>query len=285
MQMRKLRYRPEMLSSNNRKEFVHRYWSHLIRAARMLNRREIHPAEFAGYVLSLSLIIRCGHLYVNGKKSPDYIPCSDKTGVIYLPDGRNLMATLHSHSLRGVPNEAQNALLEWYHGKIHLSFFWKEPSVFEVLKLQSHNSRCLSLDPLASDFLVTNTHGRDFASFIIHDLMHAHFFFRPEFHDFQQRMSFYFVEHWNLPWLQSLRRIPHVWSQYEYLLSDMNTHPLHWLQTLTGLNFAARKVFSDEEFLESQNCIKKLSNFFEEHQLPALKSTSSEMGIFNPAQF
>ncbi|HND85300.1 MAG TPA: hypothetical protein PLU50_05800 [Pseudobdellovibrionaceae bacterium] len=235
--MRKFRYRPIMLTDHERAQLLDLCWSRFIRHARLVHKNKIHPAEFVSDILVQSTQIRCGHLTWNGRRLTNKTPMIDESNRLLDESqihDKNLMANLQSLQLRGLPEQAQEMLLLWFHKKIDLLLTWDEPSVFQVLQMQAQGRRCVTIPPRARDFASVNCHGRDTHSFIIHDLMHAYFFFRTEYFDFQKNISKFFVENWNSTWLVAIKRST-SWPKFEYLLSDMNTHPEHWLATFQGL--------------------------------------------------
>jgi hypothetical protein len=235
--MRKFRYRPIMLTDHERVQLLDQCWPRFIRHARLVQKNKIHPAEFVSDILVESTRIRCGHLTWNGRRLKNETSKTEQSNC-QLEDSqiqtKDLMANLQSLQLRGLPEQAQEMLLLWFHNKIDLLLTWDEPSVFQVLQMQAQGRRCVTIPPTAREFATINSHGRDTHSFIIHDLMHAYFFFRTEYFEFQRYISKYFVEQWDSPWLTTLQKSTH-WPKFEYLLSDMNTHPAHWLATFQGL--------------------------------------------------
>lgn len=145
----------------------------------------------------------------------------------------SLLEFLNSHRLRGIPDSARHALLEWLHQKYPLTLFFYIPSVSEVFELQKRGGRCVSFFKNAHE-LTHLHHERDVISFMIHDLIHAHeFYSNPE--RAVQQIGFY---HWldNIqanPQLQNLLNDSMGFKEcWEYVLADMNSYCGHLLKTL-----------------------------------------------------
>lgn len=161
--------------------------------------------------------------------------------------------------LTGVPEAAYQAFDLWSRGKIKLRLLFHIPTPLEVLQIQCQGERCLSLLIDEAHLLKTDERDRDFFSFLIHDLVHAHHFWKTQ-DEYHGQIQFYekmksLVEQNHL--IQKALTEPRFKSEFEYLISDMNSHPRHLEWTLIAqirnwqkrqLNTARLNADQDHEF-------------------------------------
>ncbi len=137
--------------------------------------------------------------------------------------------TLGRYKIRSLPDAATEALLRWGKGEIELKMFHSLPAPTEVLELQSRGIRCVSVFLDASEMRAFRHEGRDFFSFLIHDLIHAQLMTRNS-EDFEQQVKFamWLKTNWTIL-TEGLSREAN--TELEYMASDMNSHIVHLTKT------------------------------------------------------
>lgn len=150
---------------------------------------------------------------------------------------RDFLSYFCSQSWRSIPLSVPQSLMAWQAGKYPLQLCSYVPTPFEVLSLQTQGRRCVSMLQTQDEMRSFVEEGRDVLGFIVHDLIHAdHFFADPvkaaaQVH-FSQRLAVVFA----LPKIQEMLKADEVFkSEFEYLMSDMNSFPLHLLKTLKAV--------------------------------------------------
>lgn len=133
---------------------------------------------------------------------------------------------LNTHTLRKVSLRVNRSLIAWSEGKYNLFFSEKIPTPMEVLEMQTHGIRIVSIPK-------ETTNGKTPYEFVIHDLEHAdRFFHDPELHSSQVK---FFSELKNLIKQQLFSELMSneiFATKFNYLISDMNSHPAHMNQYL-----------------------------------------------------
>jgi len=140
---------------------------------------------------------------------------------------------LKSQKIPRLSQRAQLALSKWIDGEWPIILSSKIPSPKEMLETQAKGSRFVSWLPDIKGHILGK---EDNWEFMLHDLMHAERFFYSR--------ELYLAQKGFFSWLQdqALELSGHEW---DYLRSDMNTHPLHAVQFLKhlidceGINFKA----------------------------------------------
>ncbi len=149
----------------------------------------------------------------------------------------NLYEGFVRYQWRSIPLSANRALACWAIGRYPLLLREDVPTSEEVLLMQSQGTRCLSL--LTDLQLLQNfiEEGRDAWGFLIHDLIHAdHFFYDPERAQAQILFSQKLLKIYYQPQIQMmLVNDPIFKKEFSYLMSDMNTVPLHLLKTFKAI--------------------------------------------------
>jgi hypothetical protein len=149
---------------------------------------------------------------------------------------RGVISLLVHYRLKYLSTRIQRALAFWFCGKYQLQLIDYLPSSEELLKRQASGTRFVSLflDP---KLFPNHTGHRDPFDFLLHDLFHAdHFFENPIF--FQGQKKFYAVLAQSIrhPILQNAMSNDETFrTSFEYLCSDMNSHPLHLVKTLKAI--------------------------------------------------
>jgi hypothetical protein len=130
---------------------------------------------------------------------------------------------LKSQKIPRLSQRAQMALSKWIDGEWPIILSLKIPSPREMLEVQAQGKRYVSWLPDVSGPILGK---EDNWEFMLHDLMHAErFFYSPEL--YQAQVGFF-------RWLQN-QSLNLSGEDWDYLRSDMNTHPLHALQFLKHL--------------------------------------------------
>jgi hypothetical protein len=118
---------------------------------------------------------------------------------------------------------AQISLLKWINADWPIILSSKIPSPGEMLAVQAQGKRVVSWLPGIKGPILDK---EDNWEFMLHDLMHAErFFYSPSL--YRQQVGFF-------RWLKE-QSLEISGAQWDYLRSDMNTHPLHALQFLKHL--------------------------------------------------
>lgn len=142
-----------------------------------------------------------------------------------------------SQSWRSIPLSVAQSLMAWQAGKYPLQIMDYVPTPFEVLSLQTQGRRCVSMLQTQNEMQNFVEEGRDVLGFIVHDLIHAdHYFADPIKAAAQTHFSQRLVVIFGLPQIQAMLNKDTIFkSEFEYLMSDMNSFPLHLLKTLKAV--------------------------------------------------
>lgn len=152
-----------------------------------------------------------------------------------------LCVWLETAQFRGVAGAVVEALSAWLRGAYDLQLRLEIPDPLEVLRLQAQGSRPVTLIPDPDRALRPVLSKADGDAFLIHDLEHAfRFFHDPRLHAGQRRWFGYLLRAVEAGLFESLRADPVFAGQFDYLISDMNTHPLHGLRYLTAVLIEAQ---------------------------------------------
>lgn len=140
-------------------------------------------------------------------------------------------------SWRSIPLSVPRSLRAWQSGLYSLELLTTVPTPEHVLEMQCQGQRCVTMLIEASELENFVEEGRDVLGFIVHDLIHAdHFFVDPA----RARAQVLFCQKlrhvYELPQIQvRLKSDPVFRSEFYYLMSDMNSVPLHLLKTLKAV--------------------------------------------------
>ena len=156
-----------------------------------------------------------------------------------LRESMNLFEFLVGHRVKALPESCYRSLCFMTSGRYPLRLSSGVVSPFELLQIQLRGQRIVSMDEDFREWPSRLYSGRDYLGFILHDLIHAdHFFYEPQHRDGQ--LGFYrFVNSFISVSrdLSDLLSIETFREGFEYIISDMNSHPLHLFQTLHSLLF------------------------------------------------
>lgn len=135
---------------------------------------------------------------------------------------------LNHRAFLATPEAVHRALLNWEAGQYPLVFMERIPSVNEVLNQQVQGRRCVTVFYQAKELSKLVLGERDPLGFTYHDLIHADHFFHQN--DLKMGQIGFYRQVKNVfdaglldEWMQ-LEDFPH---RLEYLMADMNSHPLH----------------------------------------------------------
>ncbi|WP_413575091.1 hypothetical protein ACLVWU_12555 [Bdellovibrio sp. HCB290] len=200
------------------------------------------------------------------------------------------VSTFCSRSWRSIPFSVQRSVMSWKSGLYHLNLTTRIPSAFDVLEMQSRGERCVSMLITSSELETFVEEGRDVLGFIVHDLIHAdHFFHDPlraaaQVHFCKNLLKVLKIEQINSMLVEDVG----FQKEFHYLMSDMNSVPLHLLKTLKAilLGYYKRKVCTDlkqnlpaaleNEFNRCFHGVLKCWNFNSEEWAAAMRLNTAE---------
>ncbi len=149
----------------------------------------------------------------------------------------DFLTSFCAHSWRSIPFSVQKSLSAWNSALYPLNLLTHLPSADDVLQMQARGRRCVSmlLEPEQIHSFVEE--GRDVLGFIVHDLIHAdHFFHDPLRAQAQVLFCQKLLEVLKLAVIQHMLFIDDAFrKEFHYLMSDMNSVPLHLLKTLKAI--------------------------------------------------
>jgi hypothetical protein len=201
----------------------------------------------------------------------------------------NFVTTLCSHSWRSIPFSVQRSLTAWKSGTYPLNLMTHLPSADDVLTMQARGHRCVSMLVEADEIRCFVEEGRDVLGFIVHDLIHAdHFFHDPIKAQAQVIFCQKLLEVLKLPAIQHMLFSDETFrKELHYLMSDMNSVPLHLLKTLKAvlLGYYKRQTTDDmkqslplEIEAEFNQCYSQVLQIwdFSEHEFAAAQRLNTE---------
>tara|TARA_B110001454_G_C12723330_1_gene436729 strand:+ start:17640 stop:18398 length:759 start_codon:yes stop_codon:yes gene_type:complete len=110
------------------------------------------------------------------------------------------------------------------------------PTPLELLEMQAHGYRCVTLLRTQNWFKYSFDHKRNLRDFVIHDLEHIwQMFENPKLTQQQIQFSKKLYELTTAGGFDTLRNDPVFSGEFNYIISDMNTHPEHMYATLKSL--------------------------------------------------
>jgi hypothetical protein len=155
-------------------------------------------------------------------------------------DGAALRASLirwfgNYHFLEIIPN-VPAAFFGWLRDGWPLKLLTGIPAPLEVLALQAAGNRPVTVIgswPRASRPVLAKADG---CHFLVHDLEHAwKFFHDPALHAAQRRLFGLLLQAVDAGLFAPYRGDPAFAAQFDYVASDMNTHPVHSLRYLAAV--------------------------------------------------
>lgn len=148
----------------------------------------------------------------------------------------DLQNFLNTVRIKPLPESALRSLFFLGQKNYPLLITASEPTPFELLEIQIKGHRVITFDDRPQLWPQKLYGERDPLSFIIHDLIHADHFFKDT-KQHQGQIGFYkFVDKIkNDDHLLKLFENDNFKKGFEYIISDMNAHPVHLFQTLKAL--------------------------------------------------
>ncbi len=202
---------------------------------------EIEAPVFAGLYFLLWQVARHGTGFAARRRKSD--PRPDAAACLALlarPAGEglreDLLAVFERYQFRGVIANVPAALAQWLRGAWPLMLRFDIPPPQEVLRLQAAGIRPVTALTAPARLCRPVLHKPDAFAFFIHDLEHAwKFFFSPELHAGQRafftRLAAACGDGVFAPCLAEAE----FTARFQYLMSDMNTHPEHSRQYLRAI--------------------------------------------------
>ena len=146
---------------------------------------------------------------------------------------------LRNYSWKGHTDRIRRSLYNWHLGRYPLVLWNHIPTPLELLKIQADGKRIITVFNQADEWEQLHL-GKTAWDFIIHDLIHAdHFFENSEWQSGQIAFYQFILNKWDQDMIKLART--YCPDQFDYLISDMNSHPQHMYQTLTALCLMAWK--------------------------------------------
>lgn len=151
----------------------------------------------------------------------------------------NIFDFINCHRIKALPESCFRSLCFMVDRKYPLKISSGVVSPFDLLQIQLSGERIVSIDEDFESWPSRLYSGRDFLGFVLHDLIHADHFFRESQHRDGQLGFFRFVSAiLDEPILnEMLEGSAEFKAGFEYIISDMNSHPLHLFQTLHSMLF------------------------------------------------
>ena len=183
--------------------------------------------------------IRANFQYQNRLSISDLFSGTEISVPSKLNQQMNLFDLLNTQRIKALPETCFRSLIFMIDGSYPLDIVEGEIEPLELLKIQIKGRRVVALNENVREWPHKLYSARDHLGFILHDLIHAdHFFHRPEHRNGQ--LGFYKLaelisEDQNLKKLMNSEKFK---SGFEYIISDMNSHPLHLLKTMHSLLYS-----------------------------------------------
>ncbi len=153
--------------------------------------------------------------------------------------------------LKGVREDSRQGLLGWLEGRYPLTLNHAPPSPEEVLALQCRGERVVTLHLEHQGPI--GRHAGPF-EFLLHDLEHAHKFFGDRSFAGQKRFFNLLRTALEAGVFKELRANRAFAAELDYLMADMNSHPLHLIKYLKAIVLEALP----------EKSISALDRFFDE---------------------
>lgn len=168
----------------------------------------------------------------------DYVLCELK---LRHPEQRRLRALHHiaelpeNFSLKGVAGDSRSGLLGWLNDAYPLILIDYIPSPLEMLAIQCEGKRYVSLLTKPEFQKRLGRHAGPY-EFLLHDLEHAHKFFGDlDCHLGQVKFFRKIRQALDQGFFHKQLRDSQFEREFHYLISDMNSHPVHLLKYLKAI--------------------------------------------------
>ncbi len=145
----------------------------------------------------------------------------------------SLVDFLYLVRIKPLPKAALSGMYRFLTGQYPLVILDYEPNSYEVLHFQTQNQWILTFDSDFKRWPDLMYGNRDPLSFWLHDFIHAeHFFSDPNKRQAQVGFYRFTQDIISSKILDQFLLNYDFYSNFSYLISDMNSHPVHLLQTL-----------------------------------------------------
>ena len=139
--------------------------------------------------------------------------------------------------IKAIPDCIHESIAQVLSGNYPIRFLETEPTAKELLKIQCFGERVITFNSDYQNWPHLKYGERDVLSFWLHDLIHAeHFFHQPELMTMQ--IGFYRYVNNSLKtdiFNEAFEKSQSFKTAFDYLIADMNSHPLHLLKTYRAL--------------------------------------------------
>lgn len=187
----------------------------------------------------------------------------------------SLFEIVNNYSLGSIRLVARESLCRWFLGEVPIVLIDHLPSPKEMLEFQAEGTRPVTALFQLQELSNIVLDGRDSLSFFLHDLGHvAQFFGKPDWFEGQKKIYQLLKSAYANGLLNDNSIELTEWSsKLEYLISDLNTHPTHFLSVFWA---AARECFSQSQNLSAFEAWRdKLFEFWNFD--PVLRKAHSEL--------
>lgn len=213
----------------------------ITRTAERWRRAEIGDATFAALYFLHWQIARHGKRFAARKRKSDPPPaCAEWLEAVQIAGPRTLPVRLRGyledHHFYGISAVVPTALCRWLDGGWDLRLSEEIPNPVALLRAQARGTRVVTaitahprmLEPVLDKF--------DAFAFFQHDLEHAFKFFElPALHAGQRALFAALETAFDRGVFAGYREDPTFARKFDYLISDMNTHPQHGRQYLRAI--------------------------------------------------
>lgn len=164
-----------------------------------------------------------------------------------LNGAKDLYECIPCWRFRDVPLSAWNSLLLWRSRPQLLELRFDVPTPIEVLNMQTLGKRCVTIFCDPKQLAIEHDHHRDAFLFTIHDLEHAwKFFSSKDLYQLQVQWACFLQKTFiKGPWKSYIDE--RLKSHFNYLISDMNSHPWHSFLTLKNMFLQSFKLKSGHQ--------------------------------------
>jgi hypothetical protein len=165
--------------------------------------------------------------HLNFKLSPTDFPPNIQTRINDLTLGE----IFNTFALKSTPESVNRAIIQWSMGHYPLELMFRIPGPLEVLDQQKNGRRCVTVLTKENQIKKFILGERDSLSFTMHDLIHAdHFYFHNTCYFGQIALYGFLSDHREN--FKELLGNPDFFSEFEYLIADMNAYAIHSLKCL-----------------------------------------------------
>lgn len=155
-----------------------------------------------------------------------------------LKNTESLVGLFKNFSLKGIRLDSHMGMLGWLEGKYSLEVRNDIPKPEEMLEAQVQGRRYLSLLNKPNEkYRAIGRHAGAF-EFLLHDFEHAHKFFGDPFL-FRGQISFFRFLKAKMSYFDRWIDDPLFMKDLHYLMSDMNSHPVHLFKYLKAIVLTA----------------------------------------------